>query len=310
MRLDFNAKTRRHLFPMTPMLHTPDFINQWRKMLVALYGYKHDGDALMVPEVTGTSTSVYLPLLSYSDLSAADAQEKIATLSRKKYQIRSIDASCQSFLPNDTVTMRLALRGKSAEELFKKTIHPKCRNHIRKSEKTGLSLGDGVDEKTIKNFYEIFSTTMHRHGTPVFSRKLFEFLPHFVNSQYLVAYHEGRAVAALCLVFDGKLAWVPWAGSLFEHRDLRPNHFLYWVAIQRSLAAGMEVFDFGRSGYLAPTYDFKSDWGAMPVKLVTLTSDKTDVYQKYTFAAAVWKKLPKRVSDSIGPILCKYLPDL
>lgn len=279
-------------------------------MLAALYGYQSDADALVVPGITGSRTSVYLPLLSYSDLNIENAQEKIKALSNKRYQIRVIDEACQSFFPNDTVTMRLRIAGKSAEELFKKTIHPKCRNHIRKSEKTGLFLGAGIDKKSIEDFYTIFTATMHRHGTPVFSQMLFEHLPKFVNTQYLVAYHEDRPVAALCLVFDEKLAWVPWAGSLFEHRDLRPNHLLYWSAIQKALAAGLEVFDFGRSGYLAPTYDFKSDWGALPVKLVTLTSEKADVYQKYTLAASAWKKLPKRMANSIGPVLCKYLPDL
>jgi serine/alanine adding enzyme len=295
---------------MIPILHTSGFVRQWRKLLVALYGYQADADALLVPGVLGSKTTVYLPLLSYSDLNRVEAKRKISDIANKRYQIRVLDGDCQDFKPNDTVTMRLSLLGRTVDEIFKKVIDPKCRNHIRKSEKMALILCEGTDAKLIADFYAVFSVTMHRHGTPVFSKRLFEQLPQYVKTQYLVAYYEGQPVAGLCLVFDEKLAWVPWAGSLFEHRGLRPNHLLYWTAIQRALSAGVETFDFGRSGYLGPTYDFKADWGALPVKVEVLTSEKVDVYQKYTQAAEVWKKMPKWLVDRIGPSLCKYLPDL
>lgn len=292
------------------VLHTTSFVNRWREMLVDLYAYQRDAGALLVPSIWGAKTAVYLPLLSYSDLSKEGAATQLEKMSSSRYQIRFLNSDCQDFLPNDTVTMRLALAGRSAEEIFRKIIDPKCRNHIRKSEKSGLTLRDGVDKKTIDDFFDIFAATMHRHGTPVFSKKLFELLPRFADTRYWVAYHGTHPVAALCLVCDEKLAWVPWAGSLFEHRALRPNHSIYWSAIQHSINAGGEIFDFGRSGFLGPTYEFKADWGALPVKVEVLTAEKMDVYQKYSKASDIWKKMPRRLVDTVGPVLCKYLPDL
>ena len=295
---------------MSLVLHSKEFVQQWRKLLENLYGYPIENGALLVRGVFGGRTSVYLPLLNYSDLSVADALKKAKECGDRNFQIRVLDEQCDTFEPDDTVTMRMDIAGKTADMLFKKTMSSKCRNHIRKSEKSGLTLQEGATGSVVDDFYEIFSTTMYRHGTPVFTKKLFTLLPQFVSAKFLVAYLDDKPIAGLCLVFDGKLAWVPWAGSLTEHRVLCPNQFLYWNAIQRAVDAGLQVFDFGRSGFKAPTYIFKAEWGALPVKVRILSSQDQDVYQKYSAAAAIWKKLPRSIVDFVGPILCRYLPDL
>lgn len=279
-------------------------------MLKELYGYPLENGAALVSGLAGRKTAVYLPLLNYSDLNAEEALRKSKEFGGRDYQIRVLDENCQSFEADDTVTMRIDISNKTVESLFEKTLQSKCRNHIRKSHKAGLVLVEGADGKVIEDFYQIFSTTMYRHGTPVFGKRLFSLLPHFVNARFLVAYLDGKAIAALCLVFDEKLAWVPWAGSLIEHRIVCANHFLYWTAIQKAVEAGLSIFDFGRSGYRAPTYIFKSEWGAKPVKVNIMSSRVHDVYKKYSLAAAVWKKLPRKSVDFLGPYLCRFLPDL
>ena len=292
------------------LLHSTSFVNQWRKMLESLYGYSAQHGALLVPGLLGARTAVYLPLLNYSDLSHSEALSRAKQFGQQAHQIRVLDEVCTTFEPNDTVTMRLNIAGKTADVLFKKTLLSKCRNHIRKSEKSGLTLVEGTKGAVVDDFYAIFATTMYRHGTPVFGQKLFESLPSFVDARYLVVYLGGKPIAGLCLVFDEQIAWVPWAGSLTEHKGLCPNHLLYWTAIQRSVDAGLSVFDFGRSGYKAPTYVFKSEWGAQPVRVLILASKNQDVYRKYSGAAALWKKLPRGLVDRFGPVLCRYLPDL
>lgn len=291
-------------------LHSAAFVGHWRDMLVELYGYQQREGALLVPGVTGGRTAVHVPLLSYSELSMAEAEALKSRLGGGSFQIRVLDGSVKTFQPNETVTMRLNLASGSEDEVFNGLIPSKCRNHIRKSEKSGIQIRVGVQEDLIDDFYRVWGTTMHRFGTPVFARRLFSLLPKHVDTRYLVGYLDGKPVSGVCLVLDEKVAWVPWAGSLMEYRNVSPNHILYWHAIRMSIDAGRPVFDFGRSGYLAPTFVFKDEWGAEPVRVLTLSSSQSDVYSKYTLAANVWKRLPRALVDVVGPRLCRFLPDL
>ncbi|MCB2016701.1 MAG: GNAT family N-acetyltransferase [Hydrogenophaga sp.] len=292
-------------------LHSHGFVAQWRKMLVELYGYDQRDGVILVPGITGQRTAVHVPLLSYSELNLSEAQALRGRLADQgAYQVRVLDGSVETFQPNETVTMRLNLASGSEDEVFNGIIPSKCRNHIRKSEKSGIRIRVGVQDDLVDDFYRVWGTTMHRFGTPVFSRRLFSALPKHVDTQYLVGYLDGKPVSGVCLVLDEKVAWVPWAGSLMEYRNVSPNHILYWHAIRMSLDAGRPVFDFGRSGYQAPTFVFKEEWGAEPVRVLTLSSNESDVYSKYTLASSIWKRLPRALVDVVGPRLCRYLPDL
>ena len=71
-----------------------------------------------------------------------------------------------------------------------------------------------------------------------------------------------------------------------------------------------KIFDFGRSNYGGTTYKFKSQFGAVPIKIDIIKNKYENIYTKYSYATNIWKKLPKKVVDYIGPILCKYLVDL
>lgn len=295
---------------MSLVLHSAAFVQRWKALVRELYRYEDDGDAMSVPSVLGARTAVYLPLLNYGDRSREQAQALCTHWAGRAYQVRALDPDDQQFEANDTVTMRLDLTGLSTEEVFMQRIHSKCRNQIRKAEKSGLRWVEGCDGELLTHFYQVFASTMHRYGTPVFSRRLFELLPAHVSARYLVAYAGTEPVAGLCMVVDGPLAWVPWAGSEPAHRAKCPNHLLYWNAIQKAVAGGQTVFDFGRSAYLGPTYVFKRDWGARPVKIAVLTDKSHNVYAKYALASSIWQRLPRWLVDLVGPWLCRRLPDL
>ena len=114
-------------------------------MLVELYGYQERGQALLVPSVTGLRTAVYTPLLSYTDLSMEEAVALKSSLSRDRFQIRVLDSETRTFQPNETVTMRLNLASGSVDHVFNAIIPSACRNRVRKSEKAGMEIREGVD---------------------------------------------------------------------------------------------------------------------------------------------------------------------
>lgn len=265
---------------------------------------------MQVPGLLGGHTLVYLPLLNYSDRCADDLPELTGPWQGRRFQARVLDFACTDFAEGDTVTMRLDIAGLSPQEVFTQRIHSKCRNQIRKSQRGELGFEQGRSGKVRDDFYAVFAATMHRYGTPVFSRRLFECLPAHLDVCYLMAYHGQTPVAGLCLVMDEQIAWVPWAGSDMAHRALCPNHLIYWHAIEQAANEGKQVFDFGRSAYLGPTYAFKQDWGARPVRIMLASDQPSDVYAKYSLASSVWQRLPRVMVDAMGPVLCKRLPDL
>lgn len=292
------------------LLHSTEFAQRWRGLLQSVYGYRCEGSWVAVPDIFGRTTLSHLPLLNYSDLTPTQGHALLSSIEGQAFQVRCLDASVSEFAPDAPVTMRVDMSGLSAEQVFAQRVTSKCRNQIRKAQKSPLRLVAGTDEALIQDFYRLFQRTMHRYGTPVFSRRLFEALPEHVSTRFCVAYADDEPVAGLCLVVDGDLAWVPWAASEPAHKAHCPNHLIYWDSMAHAAALGCKVFDFGRSPYKGATFSFKSDWGAQPVAIVFLSSQPADVYGKYGLASTIWKKLPIWLVNRLGPVLCRRLVDL
>ena len=292
------------------LLHSTEFVQRWRGLLQAVYGYRLVGPWVAVPDLFGRTTLSQLPLLNYSHLSPGQAQAVLPSAQGQAFQVRCLDASVTDFAAGTAVTMRVDMAGLSAEQVFAQRVTSKCRNQIRKAQKSPLRVVSGTDAALIQDFYRLFQRTMHRYGTPVFSRRLFEALPQHVDTRFCVAYWEDEPVAGLCMLLDGDLAWVPWAASEPAHKVLCPNHLIYWDSMGHAAQQGCTVFDFGRSPHGGPTYAFKSDWGAKPVAIAFLSSQPADVYGKYGLASTIWKYLPFWLVNRLGPALCRRLVDL
>lgn len=292
------------------LLHSTEFVQRWRGLLQAVYGYRLVGPWVAVPDLFGRTTLSQLPLLNYSHLSPGQAQAVLPSAQGQAFQVRCLDASVTDFAARTAVTMRVDMAGLSAEQVFAQRVTSKCRNQIRKAQKSPLRVVSGTDAALIQDFYRLFQRTMHRYGTPVFSRRLFEALPQHVDTRFCVAYWEDEPVAGLCMLLDGDLAWVPWAASEPAHKVLCPNHLIYWDSMGHAAQQGCTVFDFGRSPHGGPTYAFKSDWGAKPVAIAFLSSQPADVYGKYGLASTIWKYLPFWLVNRLGPALCRRLVDL
>lgn len=221
-----------------------------------------------------------------------------------------LDPEKGDFQEGDPVTMRLLLDGREYQRVWDESIHSKCRNQVRKAQKSGLRLEIGTEEALVRDFYRLFLETMERYGTPAFSRELFRLLPAHCRARYFLAYAGERPAAALVMVEDGPIAWVPWAASDPDFKKECPNHLIYSEAIAAAAREGKEVFDFGRSPFGEATYKFKRQWGAEPVGLAILSPKEEDLYAKYGLASALWKRLPSFLTRRLGPVLCKRLADL
>jgi len=301
-----------HLDRETAQLtHSAAFMERWRDMLVRTCGFSvHDGYVVM-RDVLGHRVVSYLPLLNYTDKTSEVLAGELRELGVPCYIGRALNPQVREFSVNDPVTMRLPLSPAAEPDLlWKERFDAKLRNQIRKAQKGGLDLQVSQATTQAEDFYGLYRRRMHELGSPSLDYEVFEQLPGFVDTSFYVVYLDNRPVAGLVMVYDGPLAWVPWAASDRRYIRYCPNHLMYWQAIQDAQRAGSLVFDFGRSPYSGETYRFKYQWGARPVKVDILKPHSDDPYTKYALAAAVWKRLPAMLVDRLGPVLCRHLPDL
>lgn len=286
------------------------FINQWILFLNNFYKYETFMNYVVVQSLTSKKTLSYVPFLNYSDRLSTNINDLLELSKDNSYQIKVLNSEYNTFTLDDTVTMRFNIEEQNEEYIFNYIIKSKCRNQIRKSIKSNLECKHGINKKLIDDFYGLYSSTMHRYGTPSFSRDFFINIYKYLNVEIFVVYKDQQPISALYMLVDEKIVHVPWAASDNSFSKYSPSHLMYWEAIKYTISKKKEVFDFGRSGYGGRTYKFKEQWGAYPVKIDILKPKNDNIYNKYSLVSTIWKKLPKNIVNYIGPKICKYLVDL
>jgi len=197
-------------------------------------------------------------------------------------------------------------------------IPRKSRRMVRQGEKAGLTYKFGREE-LLPEFYEIFARSYHRLGSPVFSIKLFKNLLRELKEQaniLLIRSREGKPISSVLTFFYKDQVLPYFAGSLFEYRDLAPNDYMYWQLMKYGYENGYKLFDFGRSKMDTGSYDFKRHWGFEPEPLpyqyflnrINEIPNLSPANPKYQKKIEIWRKLPFRATQIIGPHIVKYIP--
>lgn len=303
------GSARRRAMSFSSILLTPAFCDRWKDLLRSVYGYRFEGRFALVPRLGGGHVRSYLPLLSYTDLTLDEARPLAGEAANRPHQVRVLNPAYGEFAPNDTVTMRIDLEKPSFDDVHGGIVK-RTRRYIRDLQNGDYVVRAGKDERLVADFDRVFREVMHRLGTPAFGRRVFQGVVDRFDGAVYVVYRDGVAVCAALAVHDHEIAWIPWSGTPSAYLEDRPGLLMYWTALKDAYEAGKRVFDFGRSGYGTGTYEFKTRWGAQPVKIDILSDSPASPYSKYEAAANVWKRLPQRVADLAGPPLCKYLADL
>jgi len=293
-------------------IHTPEYIQKFRQIIQDTYGYEMYMDFLIVPSLTSKPTLSYLPFINYTDRTSDSIEDLQKLAKESNYLIRTLNPQYTSYKDNDPVTMRIAIESNKSEDLMM-ILKSRCRNKVRKSHKNyNYTLREG--KECIEDFYTIVSQTYYRHGTPMLKKELFYNMQKNLQDDiiFFVVYDENnRPAAAMSTCIDGKLACFPWGGVEESYTKKFAGYFLYFEIIKRvTQKFDIEVFDLGRSPYNGPTYKFKSQFGATPIKIDLIKPHAEDIYNKYSLASNIWKKLPRFFVDRLGPNLTKYLADL
>ena len=295
------------LFDIT---HSSEFVERWKLLLKDVYGYEFFGDFAVVPSFFGKKTYSYLPLLNYTDKKGHQVSEMLESVKDKDYQIRMLNPQHKDFLDSDPVTMRIDLQKKNVEELFRTSVSKRTRRYIQNLSSDKTAIKKGNSDGLIKDFYDIFADVMHKHGTPVFPRRLFEILSGTLETTFYVLYDDAVPKAGAVIIDDREISWIPWSGTHSRYVENRPGLPVYWETIKDAFLKRKRVYDFGRSRYGGGTYVFKTRWGAVPVKIDIIRPKASDIYTKYSTASRAWKKMPPGVTRWLGPKICRYLSDL
>ena len=268
-----------------------------------------------------------VPFFNYGGAATDDA-EALATLTSvaeelaRERRVQHVELRHEQEVPalsyarrQDKITLLLELP--DTVEKLSKALGAKLRSQIKRAEREKPIVQIGGPE-LLSQFYQVFRTTMHELGTPVYPLRFFEttFAAMPTRCTVVLVSAAGAVQAASFLVRYRDRIEVPWAASTPIAKPMALNMRLYWEMLKYAVESGCRQFDFGRSTRDSGTHRFKLQWGAQPVQLnwyywLAASGQLPRLNQdnpKYALAAQVWRKLPRWLVNTVGPHLVKNLP--
>jgi FemAB-related protein (PEP-CTERM system-associated) len=208
---------------------------------------------------------------------------------------------------------------------FRKAIDPdvernlneiprKQRAMVRKGIKAGLK---GEIEEGVERFFTAYAQSVHRLGTPVFSRRYFQILREVFGTdcEVLTVTRDGALVASVMSFYFRDEVLPYYGGGTTLAREVAGNDFMYWDLMRRACERGIRVFDYGRSKRGTGSFDFKKNWGFEPQPLhyeYRLARGKrvpehNPLNPKYRMLIKLWQLMPLPLANLIGPYIVKSL---
>ncbi|HEX4683518.1 MAG TPA: FemAB family XrtA/PEP-CTERM system-associated protein [Gemmatimonadaceae bacterium] len=269
---------------------------------------------------------VSMPFLNYGGpLGSVDGVRALldesAVLARRDH-VRLLELRSRHELPSRMsvshrkITVVLDLP-ESSDALWKR-LPPKLRSQIRRPQKEGVEIRSGLDQ--LAPFYHVLAPHMRDLGTSAqsftFFRAIAEEFPD--DLRVTCAYFDGQPIAAGCGLMWRDEFEITWASALRSHKHLSANMLVYCAMMERAIADGARIFNFGRCTPDSGTHRFKRQWpGARDEPLwwyqrssredaPVATPSKDDA--GIAFAARVWSRMPLSVATRLGPSIVRYLP--
>ena len=209
-------------------------------------------------------------------------------------------------------TFRKSLHAEPERNLL--DIPRKQRAMVRKGMAAGLT---SVMDADTRRFFDCYAASVHRLGTPVFSRRYFNLLQQVFGDdcEVLCVQQAGQPVCSV-LSFRFRDEILPYYGGGGEAaRALAGNDFMYWEVMRRACTRGDRLFDFGRSKYGTGAFAFKKNWGFEPQALHydyqlhrgKVLKDVQPLNPKFQLFIKAWRLLPRSLANAIGPHIVRQL---
>jgi CelD/BcsL family acetyltransferase involved in cellulose biosynthesis len=188
--------------------------------------------------------------------------------------------------------------------------------NIARAEREGVTVRQATDARDLDAFYRLHAETRRRQGVPVQPRRFFNLLwSRLVESGLafilLADVGASQAVAGALFLAGGGTTIYKFGASDVSSLRFRPNHLIFWTAIQQACARADHRFDFGRTDLgNRGLRDFKSGWGAeeRPLRYSTLApgaAEAADGLASRALSIAI-RKGPNWVCRRTGEALYRY----
>ncbi|TVR83927.1 MAG: FemAB family PEP-CTERM system-associated protein [Rhodospirillales bacterium] len=193
-------------------------------------------------------------------------------------------------------------------------IPRKQRAMIRKGIKLGLR---SEQDDSIDRFFPVYSESVRNLGTPIKPRKYYESLLHVFGDdcQVLTIMQENQTVGSVMSFLFRDEVHLYHGGGYPIARQVAGYDFMYWEVMRRACERGFRLFDFSRSKQGTGAFAFKQHWGFVPEPLYhefdlyerDTMPDTNPLNPKYQRLIALWRRLPVRVANVVGPHLARQL---
>lgn len=172
-----------------------------------------------------------------------------------------------------------------AEKVAFQIHHSHLRN-IKLAQSRGVLIKRGTAHADMEVFYNLHVDTRRKQGVPVQPHIYFELLDELIIQKglgfILLAYYGQKCLAGAVFLHWKRTLTYKYGASAEEGLNLRPNHLIFWNAIQWGCENGYSFLDFGRSDINnSGLRIFKSRWGAkeLPLRYFNLPSSINSVDQ-------------------------------
>jgi len=317
---------------------SPFHLSAWKRAVETAFGHRPhylmaaDGGDLHgvlplfeVRGLLGGRGLISVPYGVYGGICARSAEARQALLDSATHLARRIGARYVELrhraqqrmdLPTKSLYVTFSRPISASEEENLAAIPRKQRRMTRQGAKFGLRAEFGIEH--LDGFHDIYASSVHMLGSPVFPRALFHAIAQEFGKdcELLTIWKDDRMVAGVLTLLHEDQVLPYYGGALREAFQYAVNDFMYWELMCHAARAGFRVFDFGRSREGTGPYSFKRHWGFEPLPLpyqyVLLDGaalpNLSPANPKMRLAVETWKRLPLGVTKRLGPALTKYLP--
>ncbi len=167
--------------------------------------------------------------------------------------------------------------------------------------------------------WRLYSISMRRLGSLAYPFRFFEALVDEMPERAWVSIvrREGRPIAGLVSLMHRDRIIPYFIGTTDDARHYSAANFIYLTLMERAVASGYRVFDFGRSRRdNTGSFDFKRFHGFAPTPLsyqrCLLTADAAPDLSpnnpKFRLGRRIWRYLPLSVTRILGAEISKHIP--
>lgn len=245
---------------------------------------------------------ISLPFVSYSGFLSND---KDLLLKLKEYlKEKNIEIDSRDLLDEEPTEgyVNPILEFSDIDDFWKK-VQPRFRSLLRKSEKNEFTF---KEEKSLENFYKIYTTGMRNLGTPTHGMDYFKELVKYLDAKIFTIFDNEKAIGSMFCLTDENTLCVMYTYVYPEYSKDYANYSLYLNVVKWMCENNLTLFDLGRSTFDETTYHFKKKFRPKFYKINSKINYSSD--DKLQLASKIWSKFPLCFANFLGPKVRKYLP--